>query len=289
MPFDGARFGEEIVSEVKGYVSRELAPLLERLAALESREAEPGPQGEKGDPGDPGERGMDGANGKDADPITREMVLDALKADPELMARAVAEYLAENPPPAGKDGQDGKDGERGADGVDGKDGADGQDGKDGDPGINGKDGRNGIDGKDGVGMAGAIIDRSGALVVTLTDGTTRELGPVVGKDGRDGERGEKGADGLGFDDLDIERPDERTVLIKFTKGDLTRSFELGLNHPVYAGVFKDGEAYVPGDVVTWAGSSWHCNEATSDKPGGGSKAWSLMTKRGSDGKDGKPA
>lgn len=36
--------------------------------------------------------------------------------------------------------------------------------------------------KDGVGLAGALIDRGGDLIVTLTDGSTRSLGQVVGRD-----------------------------------------------------------------------------------------------------------
>jgi hypothetical protein len=55
----------------------------------------------------------------------------------------------------------------------------------------------------------------------------------------------------------------------------------------FAGVYLDGQTYAFGDLVTWAGSSWHCNEATTTKPGDGSKAWTLMVKRGRDGKDGK--
>jgi hypothetical protein len=55
----------------------------------------------------------------------------------------------------------------------------------------------------------------------------------------------------------------------------------------YQGVYQDGKAYELGDVTTWAGSTWHCNEPTETKPGDGSKAWTLMVKRGRDGKDGK--
>jgi hypothetical protein len=55
----------------------------------------------------------------------------------------------------------------------------------------------------------------------------------------------------------------------------------------FTGVYVDGCSYHPGDLVTWAGSSWHCNEPTASKPGDGSKAWTLMVKRGRDGKDGK--
>jgi len=55
----------------------------------------------------------------------------------------------------------------------------------------------------------------------------------------------------------------------------------------FEGVYQDGKSYALGHLVTWAGSSWHCNEPTTSKPGDGSKAWTLMVKRGRDGKDGK--
>lgn len=51
------------------------------------------------------------------------------------------------------------------------------------------------DGRDGVGVASGMIDRSGVLILTLSDGTARELGVVVGRDGAPGERGEKGDQG----------------------------------------------------------------------------------------------
>jgi hypothetical protein len=55
----------------------------------------------------------------------------------------------------------------------------------------------------------------------------------------------------------------------------------------FEGVYQDGKSYDRGHLVTFGGSSWHCNEATTTKPGDGSKAWTLMVKRGRDGKDGK--
>jgi hypothetical protein len=55
---------------------------------------------------------------------------------------------------------------------------------------------------------------------------------------------------------------------------------------VYRGVFKAGSVYQPGDTVTWGGSLWHCDDATSDKPGEiNSKGWTLAAKRGRDGRD----
>jgi hypothetical protein len=57
---------------------------------------------------------------------------------------------------------------------------------------------------------------------------------------------------------------------------------------IFRGVFVDGQIYERGHVVTYAGSSWHCNDTTTTKPGDGSRAWVLLVKRGRDGKDGAP-
>ncbi len=62
-------------------------------------------------------------------------------------------------------------------GQNGKDGADGKDGQDG------KDGADGKDGLDGIGIADLVINENGELVVTLTDGTVKNLGKVTGSDG----------------------------------------------------------------------------------------------------------
>lgn len=104
-------------------------------------------------------------------------------------------------------GENGKDGEKG---VNGRDGQDGQSFTidDARPFIvsevermvssipipqNGKDG---TPGKDGIGLASAMIDRNGELIVTTTNGETKGLGIVVGRDGRDGIDGKDGAPGL---------------------------------------------------------------------------------------------
>ena len=50
-------------------------------------------------------------------------------------------------------------------------------------------------GADGRGIADAIIDASGCLVFTFTDGVTKSLGRVVGKDGEKGADGAQGAPG----------------------------------------------------------------------------------------------
>lgn len=59
----------------------------------------------------------------------------------------------------------------------------------------GERGERGEAGPSGVGMAGAMIDRTGVLILTLSNGEARELGPVVGRDGVDGKDGTDGAPG----------------------------------------------------------------------------------------------
>lgn len=229
---------------IKEAVAAAEGPLLRRIEALEKRAPE------KGEPGEPGRDGQDGRDGRDAEPVSDEQI-----------AAAVEAYMAANPAPAGRDG---------VDGTDGKDGA---------PGEKGLDGK---DGADGVGLAGAIIGREGDLIVTLTNGEVKSLGPVVGRDGKDGERG---ADGQAWTAMDVTRTGPRTVELSFEHGDQRNTFEMEFPVPVYRGVFSEGEEYVEGDMVTFGGSLWHANEATSLKPGEGAKAWTLAAKRGRDGKD----
>lgn len=97
--------------------------------------------------------------------------------------------------------------------------------------------------------------------------------------------GENGADGLGFDDM-VETVEDggRFVVRRYTRGELTKEFRYQTAAPVYRGVFGD-KTYLPGDLVTWAGSLWHANVETKNKPGEGNADWTLAAKRGRDGKD----
>lgn len=52
------------------------------------------------------------------------------------------------------------------------------------------------DGKDGIGVSDALVNRAGELVLTLSDGVTKNVGPVVGHKGDPGDRGEKGDPGI---------------------------------------------------------------------------------------------
>lgn len=241
----------------------------------------------------------DGRDGKDGESVTVEDVLPILE-------RRVDEFLAAIPLP--KDGAPGPKGEKG---------------DKGDPGKDGRDGIDGRDGADGVGVAGAVINRDGELVITLSDGTTRDLGRVVGKDGapgrdgadgvgmagvaidrdgelvvtlsdgtarklgpvvgKDGAPGRDGADGVGFDDMACEVWDDGVYLV-WRRGDVVKDCRLPV--PIDMGVWKADTEYKAGHCVTWAGSVWIAQkDAPEGKPDAGGDGWRLAVKRGRDGKD----
>lgn len=202
-------------------------------------------------------------DGKDAPKPSHDEIVAAVRACPDAFADAVAAYLSENPPAAGRDGKDGERGEKGERGADGK------------------DGRDGLDVKELLRVDG---DR---LLAIMSDGSTKDLGVCVGKDGADGKDGthgrdgERGADGVGFDDMDLECTD-RGVFLKFVRGDIEKRFPV----PVVTdcGVFRQGDDYLKGNGVTWGGSFWIAQKDTNEKPGSGD-GWRLAVKKGRDGKD----
>jgi hypothetical protein len=159
----------------------------------------------------------------------------------------------------------------------------GDPGEPGERGSDGQNGRDGIDGKDGIGLADVLKDADGNLVVVMTDGRTKSLGPI---DGKDGEPGKDGLDGITpeFMDADFEG---RTLRLSFGDGEQTKSVEFQMATPEYLGVFKEGETYERGDMVTWAGSTWHCDEPKGLKPGAPESGWTLAVKAGRAGKDAK--
>jgi integrin beta 3 len=180
--------------------------------------------------------------------ITKEFVEKAL-AGIRLQLEALEAKVASIP--AGAPGRDG---------IDGKDGAPGERGESGPLGDSGQDGAPGRDGRDGLpGMAG-----------------------------KDGAPGADGRDGFSLEDFDVSLgEDGRTLSFKFLRGDLAVERQVKLATVLYRGVWREGP-HEAGDVTTWSGSAWHCNEATTDKPGT-SSAWRLMVKSGRDGKDGAQA
>jgi hypothetical protein len=247
----------------------------------------------------------DGRDGKDADDdlivqrvveralnvVTEKMQLIVAGVDAQIEASVAASILkAVDTLPVPKDGVNGRDGADGRDGAAGPAGPQGDRGVDG---VNGKDGADGLNGKDGVGIAETFITKDGELVLTMTDGTTKSVGSIVGAPGRDGlpgRTGERGADGidgkdgLGFDDLRADVDDTGRLVLAFARGDRSKAFRVpGI---VDRGVYKDGESYVAGDAVSWGGSLFIAQQDTTAKPET-SPDWRLAVKRGREGREGK--
>ncbi|WP_250518549.1 hypothetical protein [Caballeronia sp. ATUFL_M1_KS5A] len=101
-------------------------------------------------------------------------------------------------------------------------------------------------------------------------------------------RGEHGwscvVDGIASTHVAMDSERSFTVHIERANGaHETATFALPVM--IYRGVYQAGETYQCGDMVTWAGSLWHCNATTDTKPDAGGDAWTLAAKRGRDGKD----
>jgi hypothetical protein len=156
--------------------------------------------------------------------------------------------------------------------------------------------------------AGVVVGRDGEDGATIDDfeamlapikAQLAELAarpePQPGRDGqpglpgRDGAPGKDGADGLGFDDLQVTYDGERKFTFRFVRGEKVKEFDFTVPMAIYREVFKEGTAYVTGDQVSFGGSIWHCLEPTTTKPGQGNRAWTMCTKAGRDGRDGRSA
>lgn len=115
----------------------------------------------------------------------------------------------------------------------------------------------------------------------------RALARLPGPQGEKGDPGQDGKDGMGFEDLTIEHEDGgRVVVYRLALGDRLKEFRCTTDTVLDRGVFKDGDTYERGDMVTWGGSGWVCQKETRAKPGDGSSDWRLFVKKGRDGKDG---
>jgi hypothetical protein len=161
----------------------------------------------------------------------------------------------------------------------------GEKGEAGNDGLSGADGLPGADGKDGVGLADALIDKDGALVLTMTDGRTKNLGPVHGSDGAPGN---DGADGLGFEHMSVEQVNERTIAFMFKRGEEKAEVNVTLPVLIGRGIWSAEGDYERGDVTTWGGTAWEAVEPVKGiKPDASSGGWRILAKRGRDGKAAK--
>lgn len=242
---DPQEFGKAMAAIVR----EAIAPLEARIKELEAREPMKG---------DPGEKGADAEPIEIAAVVAEVLAGDEMKTLSALHAEeAVARYFAANPVQHGKDGAPGAKGDPGNDGASIK----------GEPG------------EPGVGLAGAIIDREGELVITTTKGEAIKLGKVVGRDG------EKGKDGADFSEATVDYDGERGLVIR-GKGpaEIVRRLPI----PLDKGYYREGMACEKADIVTHNGNAWIALRDTKAKPCiENAEDWRIFARKGRDGIDGK--
>ena len=300
-------------------------PIGERgLQGLQGERGLPGADGRDGEPGAAGERGEPGAKGEKGDPGERglpgEMGLQGPQGERGEKGfpgdRGEKGEPGERGEPGihGKDGRDGEQGipglqgERGEKGEPGIHGKDGKDGEQGPAGIRGEKGDPGRDGSDAdateaiaafekriIAELDSIrekmltkealrdvqfrMDDDGDMVVRI-DGKENNLGRARGKDGKPGK------DGIGFKDASISYNGDRDFTLALT-GEDGRVIERTITAPIpiYRGIWKEDQDWLPGDITNYAGSAWICLSATKAKPGDGEdNGWRLIVKKGRDGK-----
>lgn len=248
---EAAALMKAVAQAVVGHVRAAVAPILDRIEALERR---PAP-----------ERGEDGKPGADGKSITIDDVQPLIEAGIDKFSQQALAFMEAVPvPEPGKDGRDG---------VDGKPGADGKS-------VTIEDVAQLVSGK----MAEWALDFERRAHDVLQRAIERVPPP---KDGRDGIDGKDGADGLGVDDLDFDLDlDAGEMVVVFARGDVRREFRKAIPLLVDRGVFKADEQYRHGNVVTWGGSAWIAQKSAPAGKPGESPDWRLAVKHGRDGRDG---
>lgn len=223
--------------------------------------------------------GPQGEPGRDAEPVDVDAVVDAviaklLSSDRLVVlsdvgvGAAVARYLEENPV---------------RDGIDGANATDAQVIQavrdymaDHPPSP----------GADGTGLADALIDRDGALVVTMTDGRAKSLGVVVG---RDGTPGENGRDGLSM--MDVSRTydaEAHEIVERWTVAGEAKELRYPAGGIRPGGFWREGMKSHALQAVTHDGALWIAKRDTAAKPCiENADDWQLAARKGRDGRDGK--
>jgi Collagen triple helix repeat (20 copies) len=160
----------------------------------------------------------------------------------------------------------------------------------GPPGETGPEGKRGAKGETGERGERGEAGKQGAM------------GPA-GSDGKDGKPGAKGEPGRNATDLNylqdyaVEQVARALKTATMTTLDGGRTLRWKIGDAVHeiktaivldAGVWKEGASYAAGDAVTWAGSLFIAQTATTAKPEDKSGDWRLAVKRGHDGRDFRP-
>lgn len=139
--------------------------------------------------GPQGEQGQDGQDGEDGVSVIGSMLIngETLLA----LSNGSTINLGSLTGPEGSQGPAGETGPRGLQGIQGIQGLTGRDGIDGQDGVRGKDGSDGVD---GTSITGAVT-KNGDTILTLSNGSTINIGNLKGDTGDQGSEGIQGIQG----------------------------------------------------------------------------------------------
>lgn len=158
--------------------------------------------------------------------------------------------------------------------------------KDGAPGEKGEPGKDGEDGRDAAQLEilpAIDVEKSvpRGTYATHNGGLWRSFEKTNGMKGW-----ECLVDGIAT--TEVTSTGERTITLKITRssGEVEEK-NLDLHAVIYRKIFKAGMTYEKGDMVTYAGSLWHCDSTTDKRPDEAVDCWTLAAKRGRDGKSGE--
>lgn len=217
--------------------------------------------------------------------LTRIADLEAKLAQvPDVAALVAAAIKALPVPIPGPAGPAGPAGEPGAKGVDGVAGERGEAGIQGLQGVPGQAGPAGEKGADGLSVAGAMIDRDGALQITLSNGEVKNMGAVVGRDGANGKDGKDGIDGIGLDSFTMEYlPDTHEISLKAVAAGRTQETKFPAGGIHAQGYWRDGVKVKAGHAWSYNGCLWVALKETASEPTPAAADWLLAARKGKDG------
>lgn len=277
---DPIDFGKQIGALIREAVEplrKQIEELKAEVEAVRAMKAEPGAPGKDADEVD---------TGAIADAVLRQLLdSDRLATVADLAAtEAVAKHFEDNPVTNGKDADPEVIRQMVKDAVSSIPAP--KDGRDADPVSDDQvaaqvtkylQSNPPQKGEDGVGLAGAMIDRSGALIITTTKGQVIDLGKVVGEDGKDG---------ISFETVSGEYEVERGFVLRVGHGERVK--ELVLPYMVNRGFWTAGVKTLAGQNITHDGALWIAKRDTCAEPTLANSAdWQLAARKGRDGKDGR--
>lgn len=127
------------------------------------------------------------------------------------------------------------------------------------------------------GIASALIDRDGDLVLTMTDGSAQKVGRVVGRDG------------LSLESRELRYVAETHEIVEsWTVAGAKREFRYPAGGICDRGYWSEGMEVLAGQAVTHNGSLWIAKCTTRAKPcHENSTEWRIGARKGRDAKDSK--